>query len=234
MKLRNPSLIRFVAFIASLLIRAWMSTLRFRLFYQEGRVHPADPRRERFIYAFWHETLLAPTIRKTRVRILISLHADGEFIAQVCRLLGFGVVRGSPKRGGSLALLELLDSAAHAHLIVTPDGPCGPRRQLKLGIVYLASRSGLPIVPIGVGYPRAWRARSWDRFVVPYPFSTMYGVVGPAIHVPPGLDREELERYRQLVEERMLAATAAAERWARGRSEDETARSANEERRASA
>jgi lysophospholipid acyltransferase (LPLAT)-like uncharacterized protein len=157
MKLRNPTLIRLVAFLASVLIRGWMSTLRLRLVFQDGRVHPTDPRVERFIYAFWHESLLAPTVRRTRVHILISQHADGEFIAQVCRFLGYGVVRGSSTRGGSLALLELMDRCTRSHLAVTPDGPRGPRRQVKVGIVYLASRTGMAIVPVGVGYTRAWR-----------------------------------------------------------------------------
>ncbi|HXG10493.1 MAG TPA: lysophospholipid acyltransferase family protein [Gemmataceae bacterium] len=212
MKLRNPTLIRLVAFLASVLIRGWMSTLRLRLVFQDGRVHPTDPRVERFIYAFWHESLLAPTVRRTRVHILISQHADGEFIAQVCRFLGYGVVRGSSTRGGSLALLELMDRCTRSHLAVTPDGPRGPRRQVKVGIVYLASRTGMAIVPVGVGYTRAWRFRSWDRFAVPHPFSTVVGVLGPAVRVPAGLDRDGLERYRRLVEECCLAATSEAER----------------------
>jgi lysophospholipid acyltransferase (LPLAT)-like uncharacterized protein len=214
MKLRHPALIRFVAFVAALVIRGWMSTLRVRIVCRDGKVHPTDPRKERCIYAFWHETLLAPTVRKARVRILISTHADGELIAQVCRFLGLGVVRGSATRGGALALHQLIDGDERSHLVITPDGPRGPRRQLKVGIVYLASRTGLPIVPIGVGYSKAWRARSWDRFALPRPFSAMYGVIGPAVHVPPGLDRDGLEHYRRLVEDTCLSATADAERWA--------------------
>jgi lysophospholipid acyltransferase (LPLAT)-like uncharacterized protein len=210
MKLRHPTLIRLVALLAALVVRAWMGTLRVRLVFRGGRVHPADPRRERFIYAFWHESLLAPTVRKTRIRILISQHADGEFIAQVCRFLGYGVVRGSSTRGGSLALLDLIDAGGRSHLGVTPDGPRGPRRQLKVGVIYLASRTGLAIVPIGIGYSRAWRFRSWDRFALPVPFSTLVGVLGEELRVPAGLDRDGLERYRKLVEERCLAATAEA------------------------
>jgi lysophospholipid acyltransferase (LPLAT)-like uncharacterized protein len=214
MKLRNPTLIRLLALVAALAVRAWMSTLRVRLVFQDGRVHPTDPRKERYIYAFWHESLLAPTVRKTRIHLLISQHADGEFIAQVCRFLGYGVVRGSSTRGGSLALFDLIGRCARSHLGVTPDGPRGPRRQLKVGIIYLASRTGLPIVPVGVGYTRAWRARSWDRFALPRPYSTMLGVLGEPIAVPPQLDRASLEQYRRLVEGRCRAVTAAAEAWA--------------------
>lgn len=234
MKLRNPTLIRLVAFAAALVIRCWMSTLRVRIVSQDGKVHPTNWRRERYIYAFWHETLLAPTVRKARVRIMISLHADGELIAQIVRFLGYGVVRGSPKRGGIMALMDMMSASDRSHLIVTPDGPRGPRRRLKLGIVYLASRTGLPIVPLGIGFTRAWRARSWDRFAMPWPFSTVLGIVGEPLAVPPGLDREDLERERVRIEEKFLAVTAAAERWAAVRAGRAVEESPTEERRASA
>jgi lysophospholipid acyltransferase (LPLAT)-like uncharacterized protein len=83
-------------------------------------------------------------------------------------------------------------------------------------MIVLAARSGLPVVPVGLGFTRAWRVGSWDRFAVPKLFSTCVCVIGEAIHVPPRLDRDGLEAVRRLVEERMLAATSAAERVARG------------------
>jgi lysophospholipid acyltransferase (LPLAT)-like uncharacterized protein len=83
-------------------------------------------------------------------------------------------------------------------------------------LILLASVTGLPIVVCGVGYSRAWRARSWDRFAVPLPWSTACGVVAPAVHVPTGLNRTTLEQYRGLVETLLLAATDAAECWAQG------------------
>src|SRR5205085_11486274 len=95
-----------------------------------------------------------------------------------------------------------------------PDGPKGPRRRVQAGLIFLAAQTGLPIVPFGVGYTHAWRARSWDRFAVPLPGSTAVGIFAPAIHVPRGLNRAQLESYRRLVEERMRAASDAAERWA--------------------
>jgi lysophospholipid acyltransferase (LPLAT)-like uncharacterized protein len=193
-----------------------MNTVRCRIAILDSCTHPTDPRVQRYIYAFWHETLLFPAARRAKVHILISQHADGELIAQVCRHLGIGVVRGSSTRGGSQALLELLHCSRRAHLAVTPDGPRGPRRRLQRGLILLASASGLPIVPCGVGFARAWRARSWDRFAVPHPWSTATGVLGPAIRVPPRLTRDGLEHYRRLVEEQLLLATDAAERWAKG------------------
>jgi lysophospholipid acyltransferase (LPLAT)-like uncharacterized protein len=214
MKLRNPRLIRVVAVVVAALIRAWMVTVRIRTVNRDDADHPADADRERYIYAFWHESLLVPVRFRARVRVLISRHADGELIARACHYLGFGVVRGSTTRGGGGALVDLWDCSQRSHLVFTPDGPRGPRRRVQPGLVVLAALSGLPVVPIGIGFGRAWRARSWDRFAVPKPFSTCVCVAGKAIRVPAGVGRDGLEHYRRLVEESMLEATEAAERLA--------------------
>jgi lysophospholipid acyltransferase (LPLAT)-like uncharacterized protein len=215
MKLRNPWLIRLLAMLAAWLIRLWVNTLRYRIVLPpDAGKHPADPRRQRCIYAFWHETLLFPTRFPTRIHVLISQHADGEFIARVCGHLRYGVVRGSSTRHGASALRRLLRLSRRTHLLVTPDGPRGPRRVVQPGLIYLASRTGLPIHACGVAYTRAWRARSWDRFAVPRPWSLAVGVLAPAVRVPPNLDRKGLEQYRLLVEEHFHEATAAAERLA--------------------
>jgi len=86
----------------------------------------------------------------------------------------------------------------------------------------------------GFGHSRAWRFRSWDRFVLPKPFSTAYAVFAPPVRVPPGLDRAGLGHYRRLIEERMLKATEAAERWADRACGREHPPAAEEPRRASA
>lgn len=196
------------------MVRAWLRTVRAKVFSTDRRVHPADPGVQRFIYIFWHESLLAPAKIKAKARVMVSQSADGELIARVCAHLGIGVVRGSTTRGGAAGLLELLRDGNNAHLALTPDGPRGPRRRLQPGVVFLASHSGLPIVPVGVGFTRAWRAGSWDRFVIPRPFSTMTGVLGAPIVVPPRLDSHGLEDYRARVEASLLGVTRDAERWA--------------------
>ncbi len=216
MKLRAPWLIRPVALLAAWVVRLWMNTLRYRIFFADGVRHPADHRQQRYLYAFWHESILFPTTFRARVHVLIGQHADAELMAQVCRFLNFRVVRGSTTRGGIGALLELNRVSRVSHLAVTPDGPRGPRRRIQPGLVYLASLTGLPVVVVGVGYSSAWRARSWDRFAVPRPWSTAACVFAPAIQVPPRLRRDGLEKYTRLVEERLALATEAAERWAQG------------------
>jgi lysophospholipid acyltransferase (LPLAT)-like uncharacterized protein len=216
MKIRQPWLIKLLGLLASWLMQCWLSTLHYRLIQLDKDQHPADARRKRFLYALWHDCMLFPLRFRARIHVLISHHADGEFIAQVCRHLNVKAVRGSSRRGGTKALLELMNLAAHSHLLVTPDGPRGPRRQVQLGLIFLASHTGLPIVPVGVGYQKAWRFGSWDRFALPWPYSRAVGVVGKAILVPPQLKRAELEQYRDLVEARLAALTETAERLASG------------------
>src|SRR5262249_28146081 len=151
----------------ALVIRQWMNTLVVRNDFCASGPQPTDPRRERFLYLFWHETLLFATQFRTRVHVLISQHADGELITQVCRHLRIGVVRGSTTRGGAGGLWDLLKVAKRTHLAITPDGPKGPRRRVQPGAIFLASHTGLPIVPLGVGFAQAWRAQTWDRFAIP-------------------------------------------------------------------
>jgi lysophospholipid acyltransferase (LPLAT)-like uncharacterized protein len=217
MKLRNPLLIRSAAFLASGLIRSWMSSVRYRIENRDTAPHPAHPRFGRFLYAFWHEALLVPTQFRVPTHVLISLHADGELIAQVCRHLGLGVVRGSTSRGGGRAMFDMIEAAGQTHLAITPDGPRGPRRRVQPGIVAMAAYTGLPVVPLGFGFTNAWRAKSWDRFAVPRPGSAVVVVAGPAIRVPRDLDRAGVEDYRAEIERQMLALTDDAERRAAGR-----------------
>jgi lysophospholipid acyltransferase (LPLAT)-like uncharacterized protein len=169
--------------------------------------------RGRYLYAFWHENmlLLAYLYARADVCVLISQHADGELIADVCRHLGLRTVRGSTTRGSVEALRRMLRLARKGHLAITPDGPRGPRRRVQPGVVYLAARTGLPIVPVGVGYRRAWRTRSWDRLALPCPFSLGICVTEEPITVPPGADRQALAEYVRRLEEALHRATEIAE-----------------------
>jgi len=113
--------------------------------YREGR---------RVIIAFWHarQLMMPLTYRGSAAHILISQHQDGEIIARIVERFGLHTVRGSSTRGGALALRELIRlGRSGTDLVVTPDGPKGPRQVAKPGVIQLAKATGLPIVPLAFG-----------------------------------------------------------------------------------
>ena len=216
MKIRHPLLIKGVGVAGAWSIRRLVGTVKFHFRYADPSVNPEETRRQGqpYIYAFFHEVMLFPAYywNWPEMHILISDHADGEMITQVVRRLGFGVIRGSTTRGGARAHRELEN--VKGNLCYTPDGPRGPRRHVSQGMIYTASRLGLPIVGAGMAFSRCWRANSWDRFAVPKPFSEATCVVPAAVRVPRDANRETLEEYRLLVERSMNQASQEAETWA--------------------
>ncbi len=217
MKIEHPLLIRGIGCTGAWLVRRLGKTIDYHFRYQDPSVNPEVARRlgQRYIYAFYHEVMLFPAHYWAwpSMHILISDHRDGELITQVIRRLGFGVVRGSTTRGGARALREMTSKIDMGNLCVTPDGPRGPRRHVHQGLVYLASRTGLPVVGAGMAFKNPWRATSWDRFCVPHPYGKAACVAPAAVTVPPDADRETLEACRLLVEQRMQTATDEAEAW---------------------
>lgn len=126
------------------------------------------------IYTFWHGTML-PLLwqhRKEHVAILISEHGDGEIIARIAHSLGYHSVRGSSSRGGERALLGTVrELESGRDVAFTPDGPRGPLESFAPGALIVSQRTGAPIVLITVDAANAWRLKSWDRFLIPKPFS---------------------------------------------------------------
>ena len=156
-------------------LEALFGTLRLET---TGPRHVMRPKGERspVIFVFWHGRLL-PLIHVHRhddIVVLVSEHRDGDHLTRLLHHFGFGTVRGSSTRGGVRGLKGLIRSARRGQdLAITPDGPRGPNRELKLGALTAARMTGLPLVPVGVGVTSAWRVQSWDGFLVPKPFSTV-------------------------------------------------------------
>lgn len=217
MRVRSRAILRLIGLIGAPVLRGWMSTVRFQTRVPAPEVDPGHPlHRGRYIYVFWHEAILAlvGVRRPTNMTVLISQHRDGESISLIAKRFGVHVVRGSTTRGGYDALMELEKAARTSHILLTPDGPRGPRRQLQRGAVLLASRTGLPIVPVGFGFVNAWRAGSWDRFALPKPWSVVTAVAGYPVSVPRTAPGEDLEAWRSVVESALLKCTEEAEHWA--------------------
>jgi lysophospholipid acyltransferase (LPLAT)-like uncharacterized protein len=217
MKINHPFLINAAGCVTTSVMRRWMDTLDCRWTLYDRTVDTAiDSPSRRRIYLFWHEYILIPLDRRgrTNVTMLLSRHRDADVLSRIARHQGFGVVRGSTFDGGSASLRELIQVSRSSHLTITPDGPRGPRREMAVGPIYLASKLGMPIVPMGYGYDRPWRMNSWDRFAVPRPLSRARAVWGPEMHIPKRLDRDGLERYRREVQRMINYLTTDAEAWA--------------------
>jgi lysophospholipid acyltransferase (LPLAT)-like uncharacterized protein len=211
-----PFLTRALGFLTAQGIRAWMCTHEYRSFFydpaNDPRMGTAEPR----IYLFWHEYILVPLYLRGHCDIvmLLSRHRDAEILGRVAHHLGFGCVRGSTTRGAVAALLEMKRHGRNSHIAITPDGPQGPRRQMASGAIFLAAKSGMPIVPMGFGMSYPKRAKSWDQFATPYPFSRVRAVIGPTIYVPDNLTRDGMEDERLRIENLMSDLTLEAELWA--------------------
>jgi len=217
MKLKIPLLDALGGLLATAAVRHWMATLDYRVAYYDPSIDPAYPECQgQKIYIFWHEYILFPFFHRghCNVAMLVSWHQDAEILRHAARHMGFDVVRGSSRRGGTIALRQLLDKSRRMHLAITPDGPRGPRRRLSPGPAYLASKLGLPIVAMGFGYHRPWRAPTWDRFALPRPGSRARAILSPPLYVPPELDREGLEHFRGRIEVLLNRLTEEAESWA--------------------
>jgi hypothetical protein len=148
------------------------------------------------------------------IAMLLSQHRDADILRLIAKLSGFNCVRGSTYRGGTKALMELLERSRTHHLAITPDGPRGPRRKLAQGPIYLASKLQLPIVAMGMGYDRPWRTPTWDHFAVPKLFCRARGIVSGPMHVPADLDREGVEYWRIHVEQVLNDLSLESESWA--------------------
>ena len=167
------------------------------------------------IFAFWHARLLplVYTHRGRGIAVLVSRHHAGELIARILGSLGNVTARGSSTRGAEEGVLEMLRHAEGGRcLAVTPDGPRGPARVVKPGLVYLASRTGLPVVPLAASALASHRFRSWDGFCVPHLFARVVVAEGDAVRVPAGLDAGGTEEWRLRLEESIERLTRETDR----------------------
>lgn len=162
------------------------------------------------IFVFWHGQLLSLVHhhRNEGIVVLVSEHSDGEYITQVIHRHGFETARGSSTRGGAKGLRSILRAARVGKVLAfTPDGPKGPRQEFKWGALVAAQLSGLPLVTIAVGADRAWYLKSWDRFMIPKPFSKLRIRYGAPRWVPRDASEEELKEIAAELEEELKQFT---------------------------
>ncbi len=156
------------------------------------------------IYASWHQRMsfFARYLSKKRLIIMISQSRDGEYGARIAKFLGFEYVRGSSTRGGLSALKRMVSYLRSGRSVgILVDGPLGPPRIVKKGAIMISSMSQVPIVPIVWSCSRFWVLNSWDRYMIPKPFSKVVIKYGEPIFVPYKAKDEEIELYRKRLQE---------------------------------
>lgn len=193
-------------------IRLLGPTLRIAVSYEEGAQKTLDERPR--VASFWHECMIPATyiFRKMGIRVMSSFSYDGEYMGRVIGKFGFLAVKGSSSRNPVRALLGLRRALEEGWTVAfTLDGPRGPRRKIKPGPAGLSRSSRLPMTTFYAAVDKAWVLRSWDRMLVPKPFSRVLVRVGKLIPVPADASDDDLARYSEELQAALDRVTAFAE-----------------------
>jgi lysophospholipid acyltransferase (LPLAT)-like uncharacterized protein len=192
------------------LLQILARTLRYEMDDRAGVL--GKPVEGNYIAALWHNRLLLISFVLKKFfpqrpgAGLISASRDGDMIADATRRFGFDVVRGSSSRMGASALLELSEVLVSGRdVLITPDGPRGPAYKLGPGIIFLAQKTGAPVVPVNMEYSSCWRVKSWDRFIIPKPFSKVRVIIGQSQRISSTSSDEEFERERLRLQNVMMS-----------------------------
>lgn len=201
-KLHNL-LVRIAPFMVAGLLRLWFATCRVREHGSNYR-KKMDASEKAAIAIFWHYSLFYVFyhLRKDSAAVLVSASKDGEYIARLAHHLNFSTIRGSRNTRGMRALKELIawiNQGGNVGMVA--DGSQGPAQIVQPGSILLASRTGAPILPMAWSASDYIRFKSWDRTVIPKPFSRVDFYYGEPFWVPPGLKTPAFERYRLALEE---------------------------------
>ena len=221
MKGMNPEFTwtqRLVIFLASwvgwVAILILNSTLRIRVVGKEHH-EPFRNTGRAVIMTCWHSQIFAATwiFRHQGAAVITSQHFDGEYIARIIERFGFKAIRGSSTRGGFRAALDVRKLVAEGRLIgIMVDGPKGPRHQVKPGVVQLAKLTGRPVIPMAFVCSRGHRFASWDRFLLPAPFTRCRIIYGRPMYVPANAGRAEEEMCLKELEAELCRITLKADR----------------------
>lgn len=194
--LRQRIVLSLIVAAGTAIIRLIGSTLRVAISYEDGAQTTVDQRP--LIASFWHSCIIPATYicRGMGVRVMSSYSYDGEYMGRIIQKLGYVAVKGSSSRNPIKALLGLRRALNDGWTVAfTLDGPRGPRHKVKPGPVGLGRSAGVPLTMFHVGIDKAWILNSWDRMMIPKPFSRVLVRFGKLIHVPTDASDEDLARY---------------------------------------
>jgi lysophospholipid acyltransferase (LPLAT)-like uncharacterized protein len=200
-------------FMGRQLLNAILGTVRFKVMTEQPHLDIIG-KGGTAIWALWHGRLLplAYFHRHQQLTVMISRSGDGEYIAKTVSGWGFEAARGSSSKGGSSALREMVKIARRGgSLVLTADGPRGPRQEVKPGVLTAAQLTGLPILPATAAATRSWWFKSWDRFLVPKPWSTVYLRYAAPMYVDRSASEPDLESLRLQLQNTLNEMTAQAD-----------------------
>jgi len=210
-EIRTSWKMRALGSLVGWMMRFFAVTLRMEVVDRCGftdRAKNSSPR----IWCIWHSRIAGTLMSRRRIFpwrkgvVLTSASHDGAALAGVARVVGLEAVRGSSSRRGSEALREMVQAVRKGlDVAVTPDGPRGPRYRLSSGLIKLAQVTRAPVMGVHVHYSRAIRLKTWDRFVIPLPFSKLTIIFDELLDVPRKLDDDAFESKRMEAESMMRA-----------------------------
>ena len=205
-------LLTLISWGTTIAVRLIGPTMRFAVSCEENS--PVSLEQRPFVYSFWHQCTFAATYlwRDLDIRVMSSTSFDGEFTARMIRRFGFVPIRGSSSRGAVRGLLGMRKEIEAGYTVAfTIDGPKGPRFITKPGPVLLARSSRVPMAVFHIAIDRKWTLNTWDRLLVPKPFSRALMRVGSLIPVPEDIGSEDLEHYNALLQSSLDRVKAFAE-----------------------
>lgn len=202
---------KLISYVGASLMKLICFTLRFRIHDPSGFLEL--PPTVRMTGIFWHNRLFVipwffkKYMHPRKAVALTSASKDGEIVAAFLARFGIGSVRGSSSRRGVAAMLEMKRAAEAGHdVAITPDGPRGPRYQLNPGVITLAQKADIAVLPISVFYSRYWQLKSWDAFQIPKPFARVDITLFPLEKIPETDTAEAFETQRARLEKIMRDA----------------------------
>lgn len=198
----------------------WLAYWTIKFLGRTMRFEEINPdswnRKKPAIGVFWHGRLLMmPLIYKGKnLSFLVSSHRDGQVVGKALTRFGFHAILGSTTRKGFSGFKQMLKALRNgSDLAITPDGPRGPRCRVQMGVIELAKLTGRAVIPLSFSSSRRKILKTWDHFLLPYPFSRGVFVWGEPVSVDPNGDRTHLEERRALLEKRLNELTEEADHY---------------------
>jgi lysophospholipid acyltransferase (LPLAT)-like uncharacterized protein len=198
---------KVIGTLIGFVIRLFGCTLRVHVDGGEHILSASKP----VIIVFWHRNIMPATItwakkmqNNRNVVTLTSASNDGALIEYAMKTFGIQSVRGSSSRRGALAIMELKSAIEHSSdICITPDGPRGPSEKLQLGVLKLAQLTGAPIISWHVKCSASWKLKTWDKFELPKPFSSLHITINEPVFVSRRVEADALEELKLSIEKQL-------------------------------